>query len=250
MQNLISIITPCYNAGKYLSEAIESVISQTYTNWELLIVDDCSTDNSADIIKEYALKDSRIRYFKTDKPSGSPTMPRNIGIQNTKGRYISFLDADDVILPSKLETQVNCFVDEKTAIVFSNYEKMEHNGRRSGRIIKAPKVISYYKLLESGYVGVGTIMYDTQKTGFMQFQNVGQEDYVFALSILKKGYVAVNTNTIEALYRLVENSRSSNKIKVAKGQWNVLRNIEKLPFPTAFYYFCHYAIKGFLKYLK
>ena len=249
MNELVSIITPCYNAERFIRETIESVIAQTYTNWEMIIVDDCSKDNSAEIIKEYAAKDSRIKYLKTEKPSGSPTLPRNIGIQNAKGRYIAFLDSDDIFCPRKLDNQLKCFTD-KVGIVFSNYEKIRFDGTRDNRIIVAPKRISYNKLLESGYIGCCTMMYDTEKSGYMQFRPVGQEDYVFELEILKKGYIAVNTNTVEALYRIVENSRSSQKLEMAKRQWNVLRRIEKLSFIEAAYYFCHYAIKGTLKFIK
>lgn len=246
---LVSIITSCYNAEKYIKETIESVIAQTYSNWELLIIDDCSMDNSAQIINEYVAMDSRIKYFKTDKPSGSPTFPRNIGIQNAQGQYIAFLDADDMYCPNKLENQLKCF-DDNVGIVFSNYEKIRFDGYRENRIITAPNVVTYKKLLQSGYIGCSTMMYDTYKTGLMQFKHVGQEDYVFALEILKKGYIAVNTNTVEALYRIVENSRSAQKLEMAKRQWKVLRNIEKLPFIEALYYFGHYAIKGVLKFIK
>lgn len=249
MSELISIITPCYNAEKFICETIKSVIAQTYTNWEMIIVDDCSKDNSAKIINEYALKDSRIKYLKTDKPSGSPTLPRNIGIQNSKGRFIAFLDSDDIYLPNKLENQLKCFGDN-VGLVFSNYEKIKFDGTRHNRLIIAPSIITYNKLLQSGYIGCCTMMYDSSKTGLMQFKNVGQEDYVFALEILKKGYIAVNTNTVEALYRIVENSRSAQKLEMAKRQWKVLRKIEKLSFLNASYYFCHYAIKGVLKFIK
>ena len=249
MNELVSIITPCYNAERYIRETIESVIAQTYSNWEMIIVDDCSKDSSAQIIKEYVAKDSRIKYFKTDKPSGSPTLPRNIGIQNARGRYVTFLDADDIDCPTKIANQLKCFADN-VGIVFSNYEKIRFDGYRNNRIITAPSVITYNKLLQSGYFGCGTMMYDTHKTGLMQFRHVGQEDYVFALEILKKGYIAVNTNTVEALYRIVENSRSAQKLEMAKRQWKVLRDIEKLPIIPALYYFCHYAIKGVLKFIK
>ena len=251
MQNrsLVSIITPCYNAEQFIRETIESVIAQTYTDWEMIIIDDCSTDNSADIIKEFKSRDSRIKYLKTEKPSGSPTLPRNIGIQNAKGRYIAFLDADDIYCPNKLENQLKYF-DDTVGIVFSNYEKIQSDGSRHNRTIIAPSVITYSKLLQSGYIGCCTMMYDTAKTGLMQFKKTGQEDYVFELEILKKGYIAVNTNTIEAFYRIVEDSRSAQKIEMAKRQWRVLRNIEKLPFIKAIYYFCHYAIKGTIKFIK
>lgn len=246
---LVSIITPCYNAERFIHEAIESVITQTFPNWEMLIVDDCSTDNSALIIKEYQSKDDRIRYFKTSKQSGSPSLPRNIGIQNAQGRYIAFLDADDIYCPTKIENQLKCFGDH-VGIVFSNHEKIKSDGTRNNRVIVGPKVIDYQKALQSTYICCCTIIYDSYKTGVMQFQDVGQEDYVFVLEILKKGFIAVNTNTCEALYRIVENSRSAQKFEMAKRQWHVLRNIEKLSLIKTAYYFCHYAIKGTLKYIK
>ena len=104
---LISIIVPCYNSERYIVQSIESVIMQTFQQWEMIIVDDCSTDNSADIIKKYEAKDFRIRYLKTNEPSGSPSIPRNIGIREARGRYIAFLDSDDIWLPKKLEEQLN-----------------------------------------------------------------------------------------------------------------------------------------------
>ena len=144
---MISIITPCHNSQIFLGATIQSVLSQTYPNWELIIVDDCSTDNSVDIIQNYARKDDRIKYFRTDKSSGSPTLPRNIGIEHAKGRYIAFLDSDDAWLPDKLEKQVKLFDDERVAIVFSDYEKMSEEGERNNRVIKAPMKVSYKQLL-------------------------------------------------------------------------------------------------------
>ena len=102
MNPQISVITPCYNAESTIRETIDSVLRQTFKDWELLIIDDCSTDNSAEIIREYSSRDSRIKYFKTEEKSGSPSTPRNIGIDNASGEYIAFLDADDVWLPDKL----------------------------------------------------------------------------------------------------------------------------------------------------
>lgn len=249
-KTLVSIITPCYNAEKFISETIESVMSQTYTEWEMIIVDDCSTDNSANIVKQYQSNDNRIKYFCTEKPSGSPTLPRNIGIQNAKGRYIAFLDADDIFMPTKLENQVKIFTKENVGIVFSNYEKISYDGTRNNRVIIAPKVITYNKLLQSGYIGCCTLMYDKEKTGLIQFQKTGQEDYVFELSILKKGLIAVNTNTVESLYRIVPSSRSAQKLTMAKRQWDVLRKIEQLSLLKSLYYFSCYAILGAIKYIK
>lgn len=105
-KGLVSVVTPCYNAKAYIASTIDSVQKQTYTHWEMLVVDDCSTDNSAEIVKQMAQEDLRIRYLKTEKPSGSPTMPRNIALDNARGQYIAFLDADDLWMPEKLEEQL------------------------------------------------------------------------------------------------------------------------------------------------
>lgn len=250
MNSIVSIITPCYNASSYISFTIESVLKQTYPNWEMIIVDDCSTDNSSDIIKQFISGDTRIKYFKTDNPSGSPVLPRNIGIEKATGRYIAFLDSDDIWLPTKLEEQLKFFKDDKTAVAFSNYEKMNEAGERNQRIIIAPKETNYHNLLKGNVIGNLTGIYDTEKVGKVYCQDIRHEDYVLWLSILKKGYLAKNTNTVTALYRVRENSVSSNKLKILSWQWNILRNVEKISLPKAIYYYINYAIRAFLKAIK
>lgn len=133
MLPLISIITPCYNASYFISQAIESVLFQSFQNWELIIIDDHSKDNTLAIVQSYCDKDPRIRCLQTEYPSGSPTVPRNLGIKEAKGRYIAFLDSDDAWLPNKLEEQLKAFEDPKVAIAFSNYEKIDQNGERNHR---------------------------------------------------------------------------------------------------------------------
>ena len=143
MLPLVSIITPCYNAAPFISQAIESVLAQSFGDWEMIIVDDCSSDDSLSIIQKYARIDSRIRYLRTDKPSGSPTLPRNMGIKEAKGRYIAFLDSDDIWLPNKLSDQLKVFEKSEVAIVFSNYEKVSLGGERCGREVMAPCEVDY-----------------------------------------------------------------------------------------------------------
>lgn len=247
---LVSIIMPCYNAGAYIAQAIESVLSQTYANWELLICDDCSTDNSSAIIRQYVDADARIRYFKTQKPSGSPVMPRNIAIKEANGDVIAFLDSDDVWLPTKLERQIPLLCNEDTAIVFSNYEKINMQGVRENRVVKAPSFTNYNNLLKGCVIGNLTGIYDVSKVGKIYCERVHHEDYLLWLTILKKGYVARNTNTLEALYRVCSNSVSANKLKTIGWQWNILYNIERLPLFRAIYCFLNYAVKGFVKSLK
>lgn len=248
MKELVSVIMPVYNAETFLNQSIQSVISQTYQNWELLIVDDCSKDNSASIIHKFVQQNSRIKYFKTDKPSGSPILPRNIGIENAQGRYIAFLDSDDVWLPNKLERQLKLFEQyEDMAICFSNYEKMTEQGERNNRIIKAPSVTTYKQLLLGNVIGCLTAVYDTEKVGKVFFQNHSHEDYILWLDILKRGYIARNTNTVEALYRVRENSVSSNKLKTLSWQWDIYRNVEKIGLLRSSYYFLNYAYRAFKK---
>lgn len=248
--DLVSVITPNYNCASFIGETIESVLSQTYKNWEMLIIDDCSTDNSIEIIEEYIKKDIRIKLFKTRCNSGSPIEPRNIGVKNAQGSFIAFLDSDDLWLPDKIERQLTFFNDVNAAIVFSNYEKMTDTGERKNRIIKAPKSINYKQLLKSNHIGCLTAMYDVSKSGKVYFSNFRHEDYVLWLTILRVGYIALNTNTIGALYRERKDALSSKKLIVLKWQWVIYRDFLKLSVFYSVYYFCFYAINAFLKYIR
>lgn len=248
MKELVSVIMPVYNAETFLYQSIQSVIFQTYQNWELLVVDDCSNDNSAIIVQKFVQQNSHIKYLKTDKPSGSPILPRNIGTENAKGRFIAFLDSDDAWLPNKLETQLNMFDQyEDMAICFSNYEKMTEKGERNNRIVQAPAITNYKQLLLGNVIGCLTAVYDTSKVGKIFFQNHSHEDYILWLEILKKRYTARNTNTVEALYRVRENSVSSNKLKTLSWQWDIYRNVEKIGFFRSCYYFMNYAYRAYKK---
>ena len=249
-QSLISIITPNYNCASFIGQTIESVLSQTYKNWEMLIIDDCSTDNSIEIIEKYIKQDTRIKLFKTKFNSGSPIEPRNIGIQIAQGRFIAFLDSDDIWLSDKLEFQIPLFDDINVAIVYSNYEKMTDTGERKNRIIKAPKRLCYKQLLKSNYIGCLTAIYDVSKSGKVFFSKFRHEDYVLWLTILRFGYIAVNTNTLGALYRIRENSITSNKLIVLKWQWIIYRDFLKLSIVYSIYYFCFYAVNAFLKHTR
>ena len=250
MNEMVSVIMPVYNTEKYVEEAICSVLSQSYQDWELLVVDDCSTDSSVSIIKRYMEQDRRIHFFQTDSSSGSPVKPRNIGVDAAKGRYIAFLDSDDIWLPDKLQNQIPLFGEGAVAVVFSNYEKMTEEGQCSGRIICAPHCTDYKKLLKGNVIGNVTGVYDTRKVGKIFFQPVHHEDYILWLSILKKGYVARNTNTVTARYRLRVQSVSSNKWKVLGWQWYIYVHVEHIHYLKAVCLFVCYAYKAFWKALK
>ena len=247
---LVSIIMPMHNAERFIDRAITSVIEQTWQSWELLVVDDASTDRSVSIVKEYEKRDSRIHLLVNKNHVYMPSAPRNLGVQHAKGRFIAFLDSDDCWLPNKLEEQIPLFEDSEVAIVYSNYEKMSEDGKRNNRIVYAPKVTNYEKLLCGNIIGNLTGVYDTKKVGKILFNDIHHEDYVMWLSILKRGHIAKNTNTVTAIYRVRKQSVSSKKLYLLTWQWNIYRSIEHLDILHSIYYYVNYAIRAFLKSLK
>ena len=250
MKKIVSIVTPCYNAAAYIAMTIESVLSQSFSDWEMIIVDDCSSDGTADIIRSYIAKDSRIRYYKTAHPSGSPSLPRNIGIDNAKGKYIAFLDADDVWMPDKLQKELEFLEINGYDLAYSYYEKMDWEGRRHNRIIKTRSTTSYSDLLKSNSIPCLTSIVSKEAVGDTRFKQIPQEDFCFWLDILKKGYAAHNLCEVTALYREAKTSRSANKLDMFRGYWNVIRNHQNIRLLPAFYYMITYTIMGFAKYLK
>lgn len=244
---LVSVIMPLYNAEKYVEQAIRSVINQSFTDWELIVVNDCSPDNSATIVSKLADEDSRIKLLHTDTPSGSPTLPRNIGIKHAQGRYIAFLDSDDLWLPNKLAEQLQLFHNSDASVVYSYYKKMENNGEIRNGIVKSPRSVNYKQLLRGNVIGNLTGIYDTEKVGKHYFEHVGHEDYVYWLHILREGGYAMNTQKVHAVYRLTDNSVSRNKFKVFLWDWHIYRDIEKLNLFHAVYCFMCYAVKGIRK---
>jgi glycosyltransferase involved in cell wall biosynthesis len=246
---LVSVITPNYNCAPYIAQTIESVLSQTFPDWEMLIADDCSTDGSTQIAAAYAKKDRRIRLYSTLSHSGSPLEPRNLALRNARGRYIAFLDSDDLWLPHKLEHQIPLLEDTQTAIVFSDYEKVAEDGRRNTRIIRAPAAVTYRDLLKSNYIGNLTAVCDTGKTGPLLFEHPGHEDYALWLDILQRGFIARSTGTVEALYRVRPCSTSSRKSAAVTWQWDIYRRRLNLSFPYSACLLCRYMTNGVLKYL-
>lgn len=248
--SLISIITPCYNAAATISQTIKSVIRQNYQNWEMIIIDDCSSDNSAELIHHFCERDKRIRYLTTSTPSGSPALPRNIGIDNAKGDYIAFLDSDDVWLPDKLQKQIDAIKMNGYELMYSFYEKIDWEGTRNNRIIRTRGKSTYKSLLKSNSIPCLTSIISRGAIGDTRFKQIPQEDFCFWLDILKKGYVAYNLGEVTALYREAKMSRSSNKLDMFKGYWNVIRNHQHIALLPACYYMITYTIFGFAKYLK
>jgi len=246
----ISIIMPCHNGDKYIREAIESVIAQTFTDWELLVINDNSSDTSVSIISEFTERDSRIKLLNLAESNGMPSAPRNMGITEAQGQYIAFLDCDDKWLPSKLENQLKLFEDNNCVVAFSYYKKMDENGNIHDSVIYSPANVKYNKLLNGNCIGNLTGMYDSAKVGKIYQKSVHHEDYLMWLEILKSGLVAKNTNTVEAVYRESKKSTSGNKLAAFVWTWQIYRSELKLNIFSAFFHFITYAFKAVIKFIK
>ncbi len=246
----VSIIMPCHNGSKYIENAIKSVQNQTYTGWELLVVDDCSSDDSVKVISDFVKNDNRIKFLHTQNSTGYPADVRNVGIEVASCRYIAFLDCDDMWQPTKLEHQLPLFEKEDVAVVFSWYLKMDENGKQHKKTVKSPAHVNFKKLLGGNVIGNLTGIYDTRKVGKVFQKQLHHEDYIMWLEILKSGYKAVNTNSIEAVYRESKNSLSGSKLKALVWTWNIFHKELHFNIILTFKYFLEYCFKAFFKFMK
>lgn len=248
MGELVSIIMPCYNSENYLAEAIESVLAQSYVNWELPITDDCSTDNSVEIIKQYVGVDSRIKLYSTIENTGHPSEPRNISIRYSKGAYIAFLDSDDVWFPNKLREQIDYLERNNCELVTSYSEFIDSGGNSLGIISKSKKRADYYDMLKKYQLSSPTIICSAKIKNKLYFPSCKKEDYVAWLSVVKQGVIIHNTQMVHAYYRVSNESRSRNKWSMLIEHWRILRNIEQLNVLMALYYFSCYVFYSLKKY--
>jgi teichuronic acid biosynthesis glycosyltransferase TuaG len=245
MNTQVSIITPSYNSSQYIRETVQSVISQTYSDWELIIVDDGSIDNSDLIIKELVNSDTRIKAFFLKENKGV-AFARNKAISEASGRYIAFLDSDDIWSSDKLEKQLKFMKINAIAFSFTSYQPF--SSFKSYKVIHAPQKISYEELLRNTIIGCLTVVIDTEliKKIFMPDYATSQ-DYAAWLLILKKGYFAYGFNENLAKYRVVSTSNSANKIEMIKGVWSIYRESEKLNILQSFWCLINYMFNAILK---
>lgn len=247
IEGLVSIIMPSYNAARFIGESINSVLLQTYSNWELLIVDDCSKDNSVEVVRKFANIDKRVVLFSLEKNVGAAAA-RNVAIEHAQGQYIAFLDSDDVWDEYKLEKQLAFMKQYSYAFTFSNYYVMEENGKKTENIVKVPSSLSYHQYLRNTIIGCLTVIIDRQQSGDFKMPLIkSSHDMALWLLIMKRGFKAYGLKDVLAGYRLVSTSNTAKKWKAAKDVWKVYREIEGLSVLYAAYCFCGYAINAVLK---
>ncbi len=247
MNNLVSIITPSYNSEKFIKQCIESVIAQTYINWEILIVDDCSRDDSCLVIEKIATHEERIKYFLLDENIGAAEA-RNVAIRQAKGKYIAFLDSDDLWEPQKLEKQISFMQKEDIAFSFSTYQPISEDGSKLDSIIHAPKIVAYSSYLKNTIIGCLTVVIDREKTGDFEMPNIrSSHDMALWLLIMRRGFDAYGLDENLARYRIVLTSNTASKWHSAKDVWKVFRKIEKLSFFYSSWCFLNYVFNALVK---
>lgn len=245
-EDLVSIVVPVYNSGKFIKETVETVKAQDYQNWELLLVNDCSTDNSKEEIKKYEKEDNRIRLIDLRENSGA-AIARNTGMKEAKGKYIAFLDADDLWENTKLKKQIEFMQKNNYEFTYTGYEFADENGNKIGKVVKVPEKINYKQALKNTTIFTSTVIFNVDKLGkeLISMPKVRRgQDTATWWKVLKTGIVAYGLQESLSMYRRSNNTLSSNKIKALKRTWNLYRNVEKLSFFSSLYNFAWYCFNA------
>ncbi len=238
---LVSVITPSYESGRFIRETISSVMAQTFPRWEMVIVDDCSKDDTAAIAQAAAAADERVRFVRSEVNRG-PGPTRNDALRRARGRYVAFLDADDLWDPTKLERQVALMQRGGHAFSYTGYRVISEDGRPLGSAPPLPPTQTYRDLLGNTRIGCLTVMLDRDQLGAIEFPPYRRnQDVGLWLRLLRGGLVAHGVPEELATYRMVGTSNTSNKVKAAQAVWHVYREQERLSLAVASWYFAQYA---------
>lgn len=248
MKDLVSIITPSFNSEKYIEATIASVQAQIHQNWEMIIVDDCSSDQTIKIIKEIIAQDSRIQLIQLPVNSGSG-VARNKGIEKAKGKFITFLDADDIWFPHFITTSIEFIESNNVPFVFSSYKRSNENLEFIYSDFIVPTKVGYWDVLKTNSISCLTAFLNMEQLGKKFMPSIKKrQDMGLWLQYLKEIPYAYGIKEPLAIYRIRKNSLSRNKWELLKYQWEFYYKLENLGFFTTIYYLSHWAINGFLKY--
>ncbi len=244
---LVSIITPSYNAQQFIEACIASVRVQSYENWEMIIVDDCSKDKSVVIIERLMLEESRIKLISLSENMGAANA-RNRALEEAKGEYIAFLDSDDLWEAKKLEKQIAFMQKYKYAFTFTDYVPISEDATQQYSVVSVPGEIDYVGYCKNTIIGCLTVMIDRRETGDFKMPVIkSSQDMALWLLLMKRGFKAYGLNEVLAKYRLVKNSNTSKKIDAAMDVWRIYREIEKLSLLKSSWYFVHYIFNAIKK---
>lgn len=247
---LVSVIMPAYNAAEYIAEAIASVQAQTVQDWELIVVDDCSTDDTVDVIRKYAAEDERIKPIFSPENRGVAAA-RNTGLDHVSGRYVALLDSDDLWRPRKLEMQLSVATEREADIIYCSYSMIDGSGRKCLPDFIVEETASFNSLLTRSVISCSTALFTRDTADVYRFSNeYYHEDYVMWLQMLRDGRKAVGVTEVLADYRLNPDSRAGNKLKSAVHRWNIYRKFLRYSPVHSAFVMMMYAWKGFMKYRR
>lgn len=246
----ISIVVPVYNAAKYIEQTVSMVQKQTYTDWELILVEDCSKDESRKVLQglENSLQDSRIHVIYKEKNEGA-AKARNTGIMAATGEYLAFLDADDIWKETKLEKELAFMKQKDAAFVFTSYEFGDEQGNGTGKFVNVPDTLNYKQALSRTVIFTSTTLFDLKKLGkeLVTMPVVPSEDSATWWQILRAGYTAYGFQEVTTVYRRPPKSLSSNKGKAIQRIWYLYRKVERLSLPVSIFCFIGWAVRATLR---
>jgi teichuronic acid biosynthesis glycosyltransferase TuaG len=244
---LVSIITPIYNSDIYIEKTIKSILCQTYKEFELIVIDDCSTDDGYEIVDKFTKLDSRIKLIKLEVNSGA-AIARNKGLSIARGRFIAFCDCDDLWFDNKLECQIRFMLEKSIPISFTSYQLINEEGKSLNKVIKAVECISYCEYLKNTIIGMSTSIIDTSLVDHFRFENIRtRQDTLLWITLLKRGHLAYGLNKVLVKYTVRSNSISANKFKAASKVWYLYYNMEEMSFLNSSYYFMFYIFNAIKK---
>lgn len=245
VDGLVSVIMPSWNTSKYIAESIMSVINQTYTKWELIIVDDCSNDDTDNVVAQF--NDERIRYLKNEKNSGA-ALTRNYAIREANGEWIAFLDSDDLWYPEKLEKQLEFMNTHGYVFSYHNFEKIDEESNKLNVLVSGPSVVTKRKMYNYGYPGCLTFMYSAKAFGLIQIKDIKKNnDYAILLKLCKKADCYLLDENL-AQYRIRKKSISHDKLwKKLKSHYDLFHFCDEKIAPIALWYACWNMFYGVLK---
>jgi teichuronic acid biosynthesis glycosyltransferase TuaG len=247
--SLVSIITPAWNAERFLRASIESVRVQTFGDWQMLIADDCSADGTAALVESYAAEDSRVRLIRC-KENGGPARARQASLDQADGRYIAFLDSDDLWLPTKLERQIAFMHAKRAALSYTSFRRVNEDGSTVGRQIRVPSSLTYRQLLSNTAIATLTAMVDRSVAGDIAMIDEGYDDLCLWLSVLRRGHVAYGLQEDLARYRVRGSSVSSRPLRSAGWVWKIYRNVEHLSMMDSAWCLTNYGVRAYAKRLR
>ncbi len=248
-EGLVSIITPVYNGEKYISETIESVIKQTYLDWEMIVVDDGSKDGSAAIVRLYAEKESRITLLQ--QPNGGSASARNNGIRYANGQYIALLDSDDLWDPDFLKSQLALMKEKNTICVHGSYKRINENSEEILKAWKAKKEVTYKQMQMTNHIACLTGLYDTSKFGKIYLKEELRsirDDYAYWLDVVKLAGVSYGNQDVLASYRVISSSTTGKKKKLIRAQFYFYYHYQRLGLFKSVLYTMYWGILGVLKF--